>query len=44
MEIEEKRFYMAQDFNNQKLLEIKQTLPYPMTVLSLSAWVEVYGG
>jgi hypothetical protein len=35
---------IGSDWRREKIIEVKQDLPYPMTVLSLSAWTEVKGG
>ena len=40
----EKKFNIASDWTREKVIEIKQHLPYPMTVLSLAVWTEVKGG
>ncbi len=37
------RFFVGSDFEREKLLEIKQDLPYPMTVLSVASNVNVEG-
>ena len=38
------RFFIGSDYTNEKLLEIEQDLPYPLTLLSLASWVKVEGG
>ena len=35
---------IGSDWRRDKIIEVKQDLPYPMTVLSLAAWTEVKGG
>jgi hypothetical protein len=40
----ERRFFTASDWDREKVIEIIQDLPYPMTVLSLATWLEVEGG
>jgi len=35
---------IASDWTREKIIEIKQHLPYPMTILSLAVWTEVKGG
>ena len=37
------RFFVGSDFEREKLLEVKQDLPYPMTVLSIATNVNVEG-
>ena len=37
------RFFVGSDYEREKLLEIKQNLPYPMTVLSVASNVNVEG-
>ncbi len=39
----EQRFFVATDFEREKLIEVKQDLPYPMTVLSITSNVDVEG-
>jgi hypothetical protein len=38
------RFFASTDFTREKLIEIKQSLPYPMTVLSVTTWINAEGG
>ncbi len=40
----EKRFNIASDWTREKIIEIKQHLPYPMTIISLAVWTEAKGG
>ncbi|QDP54608.1 MAG: hypothetical protein Tp118DCM00d2C30442581_46 [Prokaryotic dsDNA virus sp.] len=40
----EKRFFTSSDWDREKVIEIIQDLPYPMSVLSLAVWLEVEGG
>lgn len=40
----EKRFFIGSDWESEKLIEVRQDLPYPMTVLSIASWVTVEGG
>jgi hypothetical protein len=40
----EKKFPIKSDWTREKIIEIKQSLPYPMVVLSLAVWTEVRGG
>ena len=44
LETAETRVFIASDWKREKVLEIKQDLPYPMTVLSMSVWVRAEGG
>jgi hypothetical protein len=37
------RFFVGSDYEREKLLEVKQDLPYPMTVLSIATNVNVEG-
>jgi hypothetical protein len=39
----EVRVFMANNWERQKVIQIKQDLPYPMTVLSMSVWTKVTG-
>jgi|TARA_Y100000289_G_scaffold29909_1_gene29618 hypothetical protein len=38
------KFFIRNDWTNEKILEVKQDLPYPMTVISLALWVDAEGG
>lgn len=40
----ETRIFISSDWEREKIIEIKQDLPYPMTILSLAIWAEVKGG
>lgn len=40
----ETRLFISSDWEREKIIEVKQDLPYPMTVLSLAIWAEVKGG
>lgn len=40
----ETQFNIGSDWEREKILEIRQDLPYPMTVLSMAVWTEVKGG
>jgi hypothetical protein len=39
----QQRFFIGSDYEREKLLEIKQDLPYPMTVLSTAIDIEIGG-
>jgi len=38
------KFFIRNDWTREKILEVKQDLPYPMTVISLALWVVAEGG
>ena len=40
----QERFFIGSDFQKEKILEIKQDLPYPMTILSLATFINAEGG
>ena len=40
---EQKRFFISSDYDKEKLLEVTQDLPYPMTVLSIASQVNAEG-
>ncbi len=44
LQTNEYRLFMANDWKREKVIEITQNLPYPLTVLSMSIWTEVEGG
>ena len=37
----EVRIFAANDWEREKIIEVRQNLPYPMTVLSMSIWTEM---
>ena len=37
------RFFVGSDYEREKLIEVKQDLPYPMTVLSIATNIDVEG-
>ena len=39
----ERRFFIGSDYEREKLIEVSQDLPYPMTVLSVASNVNVEG-
>ena len=39
----QKKFFIASDWQREKVIEIKQDLPYPMTLLSLTSNLEMEG-
>ena len=39
-----KRFFTASNWDREKVIEVKQDLPYPMTLISLSSWLQLEGG
>ena len=38
------RVFIANNWERQKVVEVRQNLPYPMSVLSMSVWTRVEGG
>ena len=43
LETGQQRFFVASDYEREKLIEIKQDLPYPMTILSIASHINVEG-
>ena len=39
----QQRFFIASDYEREKLVEVRQDLPYPMTVLSIATEVNMEG-
>ena len=39
----QQRFFVGSDYEREKLIEVKQDLPYPMTVLSIATNIDVEG-
>jgi hypothetical protein len=37
------RFFIGSDWEREKLIEVRQDLPYPMTVLSITSLVKIGG-
>jgi len=44
VETGEHRLFIANGWKREKVIEISQNLPYPLSVLSMAVWVEVEGG
>lgn len=40
----QQRFFVGSDYEREKLIEVRQDLPYPMTVLSIASHVNAEGG
>ena len=39
----QQRFFVGSDYEREKLIEVKQDLPYPMTVISIASNINVEG-